>query len=731
MSIYTAKWIRERSDCESPIFHKRFDALNIKKATLDICGLGFFEAFINGLPVTDAVFTPAQSNYCQLAERRFIYPFSDEFRSPRVYFCRFDITDLIKNGENLLSVHLGNGFFNQNTYHTSEGEFYNGYPRLIFSISLENDEGSTEINSDGSVTAGRSHIICNNIYEGECQDLSLLENFHSPEFDEKSFAPAMLADAPVGELTLYTYPYDKVIRKIVPKMIGSVGKKQIYDLGENISGRIVFSTSYDKKLIIEHSEKLSASGELEFTLLGGQPHIERLVCIGDGRHHTGLCSHFTWQGFRYFAVEGELEELVCEVIHTELKRTGDFHCDNAVINTVFDMYLRTQQNNIHGCIPSDCPHLERKGYTGDGQITAETVIHIFEARGLYKKWMQDIADCQNIKNGHIQYTAPFVGGGGGPGGWGGAAVVIPFTFYKMYGDAEFVHRYRDCAVNYLSYMETLCEAGIVTHAEPGQWCLGDWCYEGCRKGDGHNGEFAAFVNTAMLIKYYAQMLLLDEELSLGLERKKYENLIDLHTSALINRFFDSSTGDFLENFAAANVFALDIGLGDERTLSNLVDKYERLGGFDTGIFATEALIRILGDHGYDELVYKLLSSREQNRSFYSIYERGATTLWEYWHGQRSHSHPMFGGCLKALFTTFLGIEPLSAGYRKVKISPCDVEALGNMSGYITTPQGRIEVAISRDNGICIKIKVPKNTEVIFSFREIQRSLFAGTYEFIF
>ena len=729
MSIYTAQWVRERSDSESPLFHKRFTAQNIKKATVDICGLGWFELYINGKPATDAVFEPAMSNYSQLAGRRFgYYEFNERFVATRTYFCRYDITDLVKNGENLLSAHLGNGWFNQHVVNFAEGEFYNGYPRLIFSISIEDENGNvTEIDSDLSVRAGRSNIIFNNLHEGEYHDLELLEDFHSPDFDDSLFAIVLSADAPDGELILYDYPRDRVIREITPTLIGRIGKKSIYDVGENITGYIDFSTSAETKITIEHAEEIGEDGDLDFTSLGGRGHIQRCVYVGDGRHHEHLHPHFSWQGFRYFSVTGEIENPVCRVIHTDLERSGDFHCDNEIINTVFDMYIRTQQNNIHGCIPSDCPHIERKGYTGDGQITCETVMHAFDSRLFYKKWMRDIADCQNADNGAVQNTAPFTGGGGGPGGWGGAAVVIPYTYYKMYGDADFVREYRDCAVNYLRYMESRCENDLVTKSEPGRWCLGDWCFIGCTSDGKQNILSNPYVNTAYLVKFYEMMLELDERIGLGIEREKYEGLKKLHSDAIIKNFFDPETGDFCRNANAANAFAVNIGLGDDRTFENLAEKYDEMGCFDTGIFGTEMLVRLLGERNRADVVYKLLTSKVTDRSFWSMHERGATTLWEYWYGRRSHSHPMFGGCFKALWQIFLGINPKEPGYKKVRITPCDIEGLGNMSGYITTPEGRLSVDFDRKNGV-FTLEIPEDTYAEFEFRGTCLTLSSGTHK---
>ena len=70
---------------------------------------------------------------------------------------------------------------------------------------------------------------------------------------------------------------------------------------------------------------------------------------------------------------------------------------------------------MHGSFPSDCPHRERLGYTGDGQITAQAAMLTLGSKEFYRKWIRDILDCQDPESGLIQHTAPFLGGGGGVG----------------------------------------------------------------------------------------------------------------------------------------------------------------------------------------------------------------------------------------------------------------------------------------------------------------------------
>jgi alpha-L-rhamnosidase len=222
------------------------------------------------------------------------------------------------------------------------------------------------------------------------------------------------------------------------------------------------------------------------------------------------------------------------------------------------------------------------------------------------------------------------------------------------------------------------------------------------------------------------MLELDEKLSLGFDRALYTERRQKHIDAIMANFFDPETGDFEGGRFGANAFAVNIGLGDERTFDNMVKKYDEFGGLDTGIFATELLIKTLGERGRADLVYKLLTSHKFNSSFYSMFKNGATTLWEDWDGHSSHNHPMFGGCFKAMWTCFLGINPTSAGYKSVRITPCDIEGLGNMYGYMETAFGRLSVNLHREGeSVKLVVVVPTGCETVLDFRGREETLHSG------
>ena len=139
----------------------------------------------------------------------------------------------------------------------------------------------------------------------------------------------------------------------------------------------------------------------------------------------------------------------------------------------------------------------------------------------------------------------------------------------------------------------------------------------------------------------------------------------------------------------------------------MVDYYRQLGCYDTGIFATDVLTRVLFENGDGELAVKLLSSDNAD-GFGKWRKNGATTFHEYWNSDRSrsHNHPMFGAVVAYFFEYLLGIKQTShkGGYSSVIIEPQAVSCFGWMSGSMATPNGKIEVGYKKtDNSIKFEI----------------------------
>ena len=649
-------WICGGAGCEAPLFRRSFwldRTERFQSARLEICGLGYFLFYINGKRISDQELMPAMTDYASVLGCETTYPVWEERSAHRCRYLSFDLLPYLKAGENVLAVRLGNGWYHQ-TERIAEGKFIFGLPKLWFELTLTDADGRQEwIESDRQTLWHPGGLLKNNLFLGEVRDLRKEpEGWQYPGADLSGWKPAQPVHAPETLLEEQTCPPDRVIRKLYPVLIGEHDGRKIYDCRENIAGRVVISCLGKKGecITVRHAEELAADGTLDFESAGGSDQQQdHYIC--DGRIQR-LHPLFCWHGFRYFETEGPCEVLCAEVIHTDVAVTSSFSCSDPVLNWLYETYIRTQLDNYHGCIPSDCPHRERLGYTGDGQLTAETAMLLLDAKELYRKWYQDILDSQGAETGHIPHTAPFLGGGGGPGGWGCAVYQVPLAWAKIYGDDSLLVQGYDAILRWFDYMDAHSEKGLVVREEEGGWCLGDWCFPVSEEKEQLP---EAFINTFYYLHGLQEMMQISEKMNNKLPIRFSEREKNVKT-AFLDAYFDPETGDFCEGRAAGNAYGLALGLGDERTKKHLVEKYEALGRFDTGIFGTPMLLEQLFSIGAGDLAVRLLTNDSEEASFAHMKQNGATTLWERWDGKESHNHPMFGACVRLLFTEILGIR---------------------------------------------------------------------------
>ena len=661
-------WICGGAGCEAPLFRRSFwldRTERFQSARLEICGLGYFLFYINGKRISDQELMPAMTNYASVLGCETTYPVWEERSAHRCRYLSFDLLPYLKAGENVLAVRLGNGWYHQ-TERIAEGKFVFGLPKLWFELTLTDADGRQEwIESDRQTLWHPGGLLKNNLFLGEVRDLRKEpEGWQDPGTDLSGWKPAQPVHAPETLLEEQTCPPDRVIRKLYPILIGEHDGRKIYDCRENIAGRVVLSCLGKKGecITVRHAEELAADGTLDFESAGGSDQLQQDHYICDGRIQT-LHPLFCWHGFRYFETEGPCEVLCAEVIHTDVAVTSSFSCSEPVLNWLYEAYIRTQLDNYHGCIPSDCPHRERLGYTGDGQLTAETAMLLLDTKELYRKWYQDILDSQGAETGHIPHTAPFLGGGGGPGGWGCAVYQVPLAWAKIYGDDSLLVQGYDAILRWFDYMDAHSEKGLVVREEEGGWCLGDWCFPASEEKEQLP---EAFINTFYYLHGLQEMMQISEKMNNKLPIRFAEREKNVK-NAFLDAYFDPETGDFCEGRAAGNAYGLALGLGDERTKKHLVEKYEALERFDTGIFGTSMLLEQLFSIGAGDLAVRLLTNDSEAASFAHMKRNGATTLWERWDGRESHNHPMFGACVRLLFTQILGIRMMPSAQPPVVI----------------------------------------------------------------
>ncbi len=721
--LCNAVWIGAEKETVSPIILRSFMAEKCKKAELIITSLGFFEAKINNKLVTDQFFLPVVTDYEKRDMQNWLYPIFDTL-THRLYYYTFDITSLLNDGENVLSVHLGNGWYRQ-TERIAEGQMaFGDVLKAAFCIRLETENGSVFVFSDGTELWGESEITYSNLFIGEVIDYA---NVQYPCNRVHVFK------TPDTELCEAIGTPDRMIRTVSPVCIGESDGRKIYDAGENISGLVRVNTSAKngERISIRLSEEIYEDGRLDFSRIGGGYHcssgkeqIQADTFICDGTSRTFM-PKFVWHAFRYFEIEGDFDSVEVVVIHSDASVTSSFESESEGFNFLYDAFIRSQLGNMHGSVPSDCPHRERLGYTGDGQVCAPAVMMLLETKEFYRKWIQDILDCQCKVSGHVQHTAPMMGGGGGPGGWGCAIVTVPYAYYKYYGDKEMLEKTYEPMCRWVEYLKNHSENGLVVREEKGGWCLGDWCTR----------EKIAipepFVNTCFFIKILRILCEIARIINKPQDISAYEELICTLVKAVEENYKNESDGTFCNGIQGADAYAVWAGLADENTVKKLAEKYDVLGYFDTGFIATDILCSLLTENGYTDTFLKLLDSEEFG-SYLFMKRHGATTVWENWDGGGSHNHPMFGACVRYLFTGVLGISQAetSVAFEDLVIAPKIPGKLQFARGKLVLPCGEVSVGFEKtENGIEFSVCIPQNKQAIFVYNGITKVLAGGLHTF--
>ena len=676
-----------------------------------VCGLGFFDLYVNGVKVTDELLNPVWSDYEERDFSVLLYPM-DVCLSHRIYFRKYDIKKFVRVGENVLAAELGNGWYRQ-TGRETEGKLCYG-KALKWSYAVFGD-GKILAETDGTEKYKPSDVIFSNVYLGEKQDYAFYEEkWACADYDDKSWRSCPETKVECNVFDFQNAPCDKIMGRLKVKVVKETDGRIVYDCGENTSG-FAAVISQNKFVRVRYAELLNENLDLNFSSTGGDNQIQcdEFYSFPAG---TKVVPKFCIHGFRYFEVTGGRCEYVCKV-HSDVKKISYFHCGDKIINGYHEAFVRSMLSNLHSGVPSDCPHRERLGYTGDGQLTCKAAMLTLSVKELYKKWIYDIFDCQDLKTGRIQNTAPFYGGGGGPGGWGCAVVFAPYYYYETYGDTSVLKDALKHIDFWIENMLWCSENGLVTHTVKGHWCLGDWC----------TPEDilipAEIVNTYYFVKALEKAAEIRKFTGTPEKISYYKQIADRCRKALKKKYVIKGMPRITDN--AADAFLIDLGLCDKQAERTLCERYADNLRFDTGIFGTKVLIKVLFERGFGETAVALLGSKLYPSFGYMI-NHGATTLWERWDGDEnwSHNHHMFGGAAEYLYTYLAGIK-ISHGKFDAEIQPCFVRRAlpitcrmkikdGNIEAdYRACENGDIKVTVQVEK-IKARIKINGKTRVLKS-----------------
>jgi alpha-L-rhamnosidase len=467
-SDWQAKWIARTADSNiaaAPLLRRVFTLDdNIRQARAYVSGLGYFEMSINGQRVGDHWLDPGYTRYDR-----------------RVLYLVHDVTGLLKRGDNVIGVMLGNGWYN--VPNKAAWDFdkapWRAAPKLLCQLEIELVDGRRAIiASDGAWKCVESPIVYNTIYSGEIYDARHEKSgWDRPGFDDSSWALALLVEPPKGTLSAQTMPAILTDRIFEPQKITQPKPGvSVFDFGQNLSGHVNLRVSgpAGSEVELKYAERLADDGLVDqrdiaqhVLRFDGRQRFQTDTYILKGDGAETWHSRFTYDGFRYVQVTGlpdppNESTLQAVFFHTAVPETGHFECSNPLLNRIWQATRMSYLGNLEG-IPTDCPHREKNGWTGDAHLAAEQAMFNYFPAAVYTKWIQDLDDEQQ-PDGRLPGIVPTSGWGykwGNGPAWDSALLLIPYYQYVYYADTEILRRHYEAMKKYVDYLTGRANNSIV------------------------------------------------------------------------------------------------------------------------------------------------------------------------------------------------------------------------------------------------------------------------------
>lgn len=650
--------VRRIDEKESPLFRKNFTLKKkIQQAVLHITGVGFYEAFLNGKKIGDKLLDPSPTNY-----------------NKTVLYSTYDLTDDLKNGigkEQDLSVQLGHGWYDVRAIAAwnFDAASWRDFPRMIAQLDLIYEDGSREkIVSDANWSVLQSPILFDCIRQGEIVDAN-----RTP----KVLGKAVVVPAPKGKLKAEVLPAAIPTEVFKPVSVRKIADQvQVVDLGRNIAGWCAIKIRNSQKgdiIRFRYSERIDDQGAIErdsiamyflegcSSLLTGEIggfQTDYYICAG--RPEEIFEPRFTYNGFQYLEITGlrdsiQTDDIEAKIVHNDFKKIGSFRCDHELLNKIQEATLLSYRGNYVNGYPTDCPHREKNGWTGDAHLATEQAMYNWENTAAYEKWIGDLRDEQQ-PDGNLPGIVPTGGWGyrwGNGPAWDSALILIPWYLYVYRNDQRVLADTYDAMKLYLSYMETKAKNDLVSHG------LGDWIPVKTKTPVEITSTGYYYVDT---------MIVAQTALLLGHKKDAahyFKKAAEIKKAFLAKNL--KSDGTCANGSQTAQSTILHQGWGKDldpdlkqKVFDKLVDAVRQSDNYpDFGILGAKYLFRTLSEMGRTDLALAVIL-KEKQPSYADWIRRGGGTLWEDWKEGSSRNHIMFGDISAWFYQSLAGIN-LGAG----------------------------------------------------------------------
>ena len=721
-SDWKAKWIgpgfgEDSIDQPSPYLRRSFktQAKKITQATAYVTALGMYEGRINGKRIGDAYLTPGWTSY-----------------GKRLQYQQYDVTDLLRTGDNAVGVVLGSGWYRGFIGFSGQANFYGKRSGILFQLDILYADGSREsVVSDDQWTSSFGSIQGSEIYHGERIDNRLeKKGWDMPGYSDMVWTNCQELEGPFPTLVTTVNETVKKHETFKPlKVITTPKGEQVIDFGQNLVGWVQVRArgQRDDSLVVTHAEVLDKAGNFYTENLRAAR--QRNVYILNGEGEESFEPHFTFQGFRYIRIEGlsgpvRPEDFTAVALYSAMPRTGTFTSSNELLNKL-QHNIEWGLNGNFLDVPTDCPQRdERLGWTGDAQAFARTATFNRNVNPFFAKWLKDLAADQ-LPNGSVPFVIPNVLGPGAAGacGWADAATIIPWTMYLAYADTRILEDQYESMKAWVGYIQGVSRNDLWNTG----FHFGDWLFY--TMGDDNAGNAAVTDRYLLAQAFYGHSVQLLAKTARVLGRNgdaaRYDSL-SMRVKEAFNREYVSPNGRVSSNTQTAYVLALQFDMLPEsmraQAAQRLVENIRQYGNhLTTGFLGTPYLCHVLSRFGHTEVAFTLLMQETYPSWLYPV-KMGATTIWERWNGIRpdgsfevpsmnSFNHYAYGAIGEWMYRSVAGLDTDESGpgYRHVVVKPHIGGGLGSAKATLETYYGTASSGWEWKEGrLRLSVTVPPN-----------------------
>ncbi|MGG1639006.1 family 78 glycoside hydrolase catalytic domain [Paenibacillus sp. NRS-1760] len=672
---------------------------SMKRAVLDITADDYYKVYMNGQLVGQG---PAQST-------------SDHY-----YYNSYDVTELLRSGENVIAVHV--------YYHGLICRAYNSADYRQGMIAELQIDDKVIVHTDSTWKCwnteeyGRGEVLGYDTQFGEPLDLRLKQpKWKTSEFDDSGWEQATVHPSTDHVLYLQPTPPVSVYEKFPERITEVVAGHYRIDFGEEVTGQVKFTAKGQAgdRIEVRCGEELQYDGAVRYEMRCNCTYQE--VCTLSGE--VDEFEFFDYKAFRYVelmvhepGIHLDLSSLTAIVRHYPMKEEACvFESSNPLLNSIWSICRNgVKYGSQEGYV--DCPSREKGQYLGDNTIIAPSQAYLSGDLRLYRKALLDYVLLSSkvcpglmaVAPGHyMQEIADF-------------SLQWPMQllrYYKMSGDIQFLREMHPHVMALLHHFASYQRSDGLLELVTDKWNLVDWPE---RLRDGYDFDLRKPVGDGchnVLNAFYYGARVAEAEISGILGECADKQKLARLRQAYIEVFYNRKTGLFVDAEGSrhsslhSNALALLFGLVPEQGQQPIIEliREKRLA---CGVYMAYFVLKALAAAGEHDLAYDLITSSDEN-SWATMIKEGATTCFESWSKEHkwntSLCHPWASAPILILIEDIIGLSPAEPGWTKVEFDPKVPHSLDAIKLEFETAAGRISLNYNHRRW---QVNVPVGIQVV-------------------